>query len=109
MERLGEQAVAGLASLVAIGRQSGDTVVGLSAVRRTEGLAWVFADERLAERTLRELAGREREGARLVAVGNMEVLTRKFGRQGARVVGVKQGSLARGIAGRLQGLQREEK
>ncbi len=92
---------ASLSSLLAIGCRSGDTIVGLSAVRRSEQLADVFADCALAERTLRELADWERRGARVFVVEEFTALTQAFGREDARVVGVGPGSLADGIAKRL--------
>jgi len=93
--------VAKLSSLVAIGRKSGDTVVGLSAVRRSRGLAYVFVDAGIASGTLRELGRLEQRGTRVFRVGDLEALTRAFGREDVRVVGIRRGHLARGIAQRL--------
>ena len=101
MQTLDVQRAAGLSSLLAIGCRSGDTVVGLSAIRRCEHLAYVFVDSRLAQRTLREMAAWEQRGACVFLVDEYVRLTEAFGRQDARVVGVHTGSLADGIAGRL--------
>ena len=103
MPELDAESAARLASLVAIGRQSGDTVVGLSGVRRTKGLAYVFADAGLAAGTWRELERLRRQGVRLFRLESLQVLTRSFGREDALVVGVKRGNLAQGIGGRLEG------
>lgn len=92
---------AALSSLLAVGCRSGDTVVGLSSVRRSARLAYVFADGQLAERTLRELAEWEGKGARVFVLDEFAALTKSFGRSDARVVGVVAGSLANGIAARL--------
>ena len=91
-----------LAPLVAIGRQSGATVVGLAGVRRAKKLAYILADFKLAAGTLRELEGRQRQGTLLFRVESIQVLSRAFGREDILVLGIKQGNLARGIAGRLQ-------
>ena len=72
----------------------------MSTVRRTDGLAFVFAGSELAERTLRELAGKP--GAMVYQVADMQQLTRAFGREDAQVVGVKRGDLASGLAKRLE-------
>ena len=106
MRPLDAQQSAALSSLLAIGCRSGDTVVGLSSVRRCARLAYVFADSQLAERTLRELAEWEGRGARVYVLDDFASLTRTFGRSDARVVGVIKGSLADGIAGRLDLSQR---
>ncbi|MEC8646242.1 MAG: hypothetical protein VXY00_04625 [Candidatus Latescibacterota bacterium] len=101
MQTLDAHRAAALSSLLAIGCRSGDTVVGLSKLRRCERLAYVFVDSSLAERTLREMAAWEERGARVFLVDEHVHLTEAFGRQDARVVGVHAGSLADGIAGRL--------
>lgn len=92
-----------LASLLGIGCRSGDTVVGLSAVRRAGKLAYVFLSGDLAQRTLRELAGLQMQGTRVFQVVPIQALTRAFGREDAQVVGVKCGDLARGLEKRLAG------
>ena len=97
---LADASARALASLLGIGCRSGDTVVGLSAVRRTAGLAFVFASSGLAERTLRELAGKP--GVRVYQLVEMQHLTRAFGREDAQVVGVKRGYLAHGLTKRLK-------
>ncbi len=102
MHSLDAQQGAALSSLLAVGCRSGDTVVGLSSVRRSARLAYVFADSQLAERTLRELAEWEETGTRVFVLDDFASLTQTFGRSDARVVGVAIGSLANGIAGRLE-------
>jgi hypothetical protein len=92
-----------LASLLGIGCRSGDTIVGLSKVRRAGKLAYVFASGDLAQRTLRELARLQAQGTRVFQVEHIQALTRTFGREDAQVVGVKRGDLARGLAKRLEG------
>ncbi len=96
-----------MASLLAVGCSSGDTVVGLSKVRRAEKLAYVFADAGLAERTLRELEGLQKRGARVFAVEDFAALTRAFGREDASVVGVRSGHLAKGVDKRLREMAAE--
>ena len=99
---LDAEMAAHLAPLVAIGRQSGATVVGLTGVRRVKKLAYILADFQLAVGTLRELEGRQRQGTLLFRVESIQVLSRAFGREDILVLGIKQGHLARGIAARLQ-------
>jgi hypothetical protein len=90
-----------IASLVGIGGKSGDTVVGLSALRRSRPLAWVFAAPGLAEGTLRELAGWRGQGTVVCRVEGWEELAGGSGRPDARVIGVRPGALAEGIGRRL--------
>ena len=90
-----------LAPLVSIGGKSGDTVVGLSAVRRTRDLAFIFAAGSVADNTWRELLQRESRGARLLRVDDMAVLTRGLGRTDASIIAIKAGPLAQGVASRL--------
>lgn len=87
-----------IAPLLGIGGQSGDTVCGLSAVRRTQALAYVFVAAGVAAGTVRQL---RRQGAQVLLVEEMEELTRALGRADVSVVGVKRGPLAAGIARRL--------
>jgi Trk K+ transport system NAD-binding subunit len=101
VDELTAQQATAIAPLLGIGCRSGDTVVGLSGVRRVESLAYIFADKNLAERTLRELQEQKKKGVRVFAVEDFALLTRVFGREDARVVGVKAGSLAAGIEKRL--------
>lgn len=101
MDELVAQRATAIAPLLGIGCRSGDTVVGLSGVRRAENLAYIFADKSLAERTLRELEEYKKKGARVFALADFALLTRAFGREDARVVGVKRGHLADGIEKRL--------
>ncbi len=97
-----EDASARLAPLVAIGCSSGDTVIGLSAVRRTRKLAFVLLDDQLAEGTRRELTALSRFGTQLLHLPSLVAVTRLFGREEVKVVGVKRGALARGIAAKLE-------
>ncbi|MEW6754982.1 MAG: hypothetical protein AB1505_28960 [Candidatus Latescibacterota bacterium] len=90
-----------VASLLAIGRQSGDTVVGLSAVRRAGPLAHVFVDRGIAPGTLAEMARLAQRGVKVWRVESLAEVTRPFGRVDLLVVGVRRGSLARGVARRL--------
>lgn len=99
---LGREEARAIAPLVGIGGKSGDTVVGLSALRRSRPLAYVFAAPGLAEGTLRELAGWGREGARVYRVETWAELAGPIGREDALVIGVKAGSLAQGLERRLQ-------
>lgn len=92
-----------LSSLLGIGCRFGDTVIGLSSVRRTEKLAFVFVSGDLAARTLRELAGLAAQGVRVFQVQKFAALTKSFGREDAQVVGVVRGDLAQGLAKRLEG------
>ena len=91
-----------LSALLGIGCRSGATIVGLSAVRRAKGLAFVFASSDLAQRTLRELASLEHKGTRVFQVETMEVLTQGFGREDAHVIGVLRGDLARGLSKHIE-------
>ena len=90
-----------LAPLIGIGCQSGDTVMGLSAVRRTARLAFVFVDAGVAAGTVAELARLQRSGTRLLHVTRLDLLTSAAGRDDLSVVGVKSGPLADGINGRI--------
>ena len=72
---LSEEAAAALASLVAIGGKSGDTVVGLSGVRRVRELAYVFVDGGIAANTLRELERMRRGGTEVFRVASLKRLT----------------------------------
>ncbi len=95
---------ASVASLVAIGTQSGATVVGLSAVRRCVDLAFLFLDAELSPGTVSELvlrASRSNGSCQVFRLPDLTAITRGFGRVDARVVGVRQGDLANGIAGKL--------
>lgn len=95
---------AGIASLTAIGTQSGMTVVGLSAVRRCFDLAYIFVDADLSLGTVTELnlrASRSRSPCRLFRVGDLTPITSRFGRLDVHVIGIRHGDLARGIAAKL--------
>lgn len=93
-----------IAPLVGIGGKSGDTVVGLSALRRSRPLALLFASPALGANTLAELAGWRREGALLFVVEEWQEVAGRVGRPDALVLGVRPGSLAEGIQRRLQAL-----
>ena len=95
------EAASGLASLVGIGCQSGDTVMGLSAVRRARELAFVFADSAVAEGTLGELYRLRRTGTRVYRASPLSLITARSGREDVLVVGIKPGSLADGIAKKM--------
>lgn len=90
------------APLAGIGRKSGDLVVGLSAVRRTQDLALIVLESSLSRHTFTELARRRRAGVLVFQVDSLSPLTAAIGRQDARVVGVKRGPLAEGVIARLQ-------
>ena len=75
-----------LSPLLGIGCRSGDTVIGLSSVRRAGKLAFVFASGDLAVRTLRELAELAARGVRVYLVEDFSALTKSFGRADAQVV-----------------------
>ena len=107
-EFLDQAAAAAISSLIGIGCQSGDTVMGLSAVRRVSKLAYLFASPDLAAGTWRELGRRRHEGTRLFRVADLSRLTAASGRVDLSVVGVKPGGLAAGIAARLETLSKEE-
>ena len=107
-EFLDQAAAAAISNLIGIGCQSGDTVMGLSAVRRVRKLAWLFASPDLAAGTWRELGRRRHEGTRLFRVADLSRLTAAAGRGDLSVVGVKPGGLAAGIAARLEALEKDE-
>ena len=99
---LSPQEASRIASLVGIGGKSGDTVIGLTAVRRCGPLAYLFTAPRLSEGTLRELSARRREGTVLYRVEAWEALAGVIGRSDTSVLGIKTGPLAQGIGCRLQ-------
>ena len=103
VEELSSAAAVSLASLVGIGCQSGDVVMGLSAVRRAAALAFVFADAEIAAGTLAELARLQRSGTRVCQVSPLRQMTSTAGRDDVSVMGVKAGSLADGMRARLDG------
>ena len=102
-EELDGDVASSQASLVGIGCQSGDTVMGLSAVRRTRELAFVFADAEVAEGTMAELARLQRTGTRVYRVSPLSEMTQTAGREDVSVLGVKRGSLADGMGEKLKG------
>ena len=96
-------AAAAVASLAAIGMQSGATVVGLSAVRRCPDPALLFIASGLAAGTRAELCRlASRKCARLFRLADLGVLTSRFGRQDVLVVAVRRGDLAAGMVAKLQ-------
>lgn len=107
-ELLGEAAAAAISSLIGIGCQSGDTVMGLSAVRRVRRLAYLFVSPDLAAGTWRELGRRRPAGTRLYRMADLSRLTAATGRGDLSVVGVKPGGLAEGITARLEALEKDE-
>ena len=81
VEELSSAAAARLASLVGIGCQSGDVVMGLSAVRRAgNGLAFVFADAGLAPGTMAEVSRLHQRGTRVWRVSPLSQMTASAGR-----------------------------
>ena len=107
-EFLDQAAAAAISGLIGIGCQSGDTVMGLSGVRRVRKLAYLFASPDLAAGTWKELGRRRRSGTQLFRVADLARLTAASGRVGLSVVGVKPGGLAAGIAERLKVLAKAE-
>ncbi len=101
MTELDGEAASALAPLVGIGCQSGDTVMGLSAVRRARRLAFVFADSALAEGTLGELGRLRASGTRVYRVTPLRLMTAVAGREDVLVLGITPGSLADGIASKV--------
>ena len=102
VEELSSAAAASLASLVGIGCQSGDVVMGLSAVRRTSALAFVFADAGIAAGTLAQMGWLRHTGTRVFVVSPLQQMTAVAGRGDVSVMGVKQGALADGMRARLE-------
>ncbi|HCL27551.1 MAG TPA: hypothetical protein DIC52_03835 [Candidatus Latescibacteria bacterium] len=98
MEELAAEQIARASRLIGVGAQSGAVVVGLSGVRRTRGLALVFLDASVSANTQREMTRLERQGARIFLCAQLADLTRPMGREDVSVVGVRSGSLARGMA-----------
>lgn len=90
-----------VASLVAMGAQSGDTILGLSGVRRMRQVRVVFVDASVADNTLSELARYARQGARVYRVEDLTSITTRMGRQDVRVMAIKPGSLATGLLKKL--------
>ena len=107
MQPLTAQQVCNVSSLVGIGCKSGDTVTGLSGVRRTRGLAVVFVAVSLSDNTRSELNRLQHRGTQVYSVDDMDEFTAVMGRL-VRVVGIKKGSLADGIAGKLSGAEAEQ-
>ena len=101
IRRLDADAAVRLAPLVAIGCRSGATVVGLSAVRRTKKLAYVLLDDEAAPGTQRELAQLGRWGTQLLHLPSVAVVAQSFGRADVKIIGIKRGTLAQGIAAKL--------
>ena len=98
---LDEAASKAIASLIAIGCQSGDSVMGLSAIRRTSSLAFVFAATNIATGTWEELIRLHHTGTHVFRVTDLTLITAMAGRTDLSVIAVKSGSLADGIASKL--------
>ena len=98
---LGREEARAIAPLVGIGGKSGDTVVGLSALRRSRPLAYVFAAPGLGAGTLRELAGWRRQGTVIYSVEGWAELAGPVGREDALVIGIRPGPLAEGVGRKL--------
>jgi len=101
LEEVTPQSLARASSLIGLGARSGAVVVGLSAVRRTRGLALVFMAETISQNTRRELARLQRDGARVFLCRSLEAMTAAMGREDASVVAVQAGPMAEGILARL--------
>jgi len=99
--QLSPEEVLAVAPLIGIGCKSGDTVTGLSGVRRTRGLALVFVDAGLSPGTVAELRRLERHGTRVLQVASIREFTARLGREDLSVVGIKRGNLADGIEQKL--------
>jgi len=103
IEELSSAAAKAIASLIGIGCQSGDVVMGLSSVRRESAqLAFVFADAGIATGTLDEVARLRLSGTRVGRVSPLSLMTASAGRSDVSVVGVRAGSLADGIRAKLE-------
>ena len=101
---LSDADAAAIASLAAIGTQSGATVVGLSAVRRCSGLAYIFVDADLAPGTVAELTQRAKRSTgrcRVFRLNDLTTMTSRFGRIDALVIAIRHGDLASGIGVKL--------
>ena len=101
LPQLPAAALQGAASLGGIGLRAGHLVVGLSAVRRTSDLALVLLVAGISPHTRRELASLVRRGVRVFQVDDLEPLAAPMGRPGIRVLGIKAGPFASGMARRL--------
>ncbi len=94
-------ALARAASVAGLARRAGDLVVGLTAVRRTRGLALVLVAKEVSANTRRELAGLGRRGVEVRVLEDLDRLSVAVGCPGARILAVKRGPLAAEIARRL--------
>lgn len=101
VEELSSATAMALASLIGIGCQSGDVVMGLSSVRRVRGLAFVFVDAGIAPGTLAEMERLQRAGTRVYRVAPLSQMTGSAGRYDVFIMGVKSGSLADGVRARI--------
>ena len=101
---LDQAAAKAIGPLVGIGGKSRNTVVGLSALRRSRPVAYVFAAPGLSAGTLRELAGWRHDGTRVYRVESWADLAGPIGREDALVIGILPGTLAEGVGRRLQDL-----
>ena len=101
LEEVSPQILARASSLIGLGARSGAVVVGLSAVRRTRGLALVFVAATVSENTRAELARLQRGGTRVFRCPSLVGLTGAMGREDASVIAVREGAMAEGILARL--------
>jgi hypothetical protein len=104
LSELSPEALARAAPLAGIGRKSGDLVLGLSAVRRTDGLALILVESGISPRTLNELGRHRQRGVQVYQVQALLPLTAMLGRSDAHVIGVKRGALADGMMAKLGGV-----
>ena len=75
--------------------------MGLSAIRRTPSLAFVFAASYIATGTWEELIRLHHTGTHVFRVTDLALITAMAGRTDLSVIAVKTGSLADGIARKL--------
>lgn len=101
IQQLTREEAAAVASLVAMGAQSGDTILGLSGVRRAHQLKVIFIGDGVSDNTLQEMGRQVRTGARVCRVTGLDVITTRMGREDVSVLAVKSGSMADGILRKL--------
>lgn len=101
MQSLSRAQASTIASLVAMGAQSGATVMGLSGVRRSRDLELVFVDVSISANSQQELARLSVHGVRVFLVDGLDSITTRMGRDDVHVLGVKEGDLAAGIVAKL--------
>ncbi len=101
LQTLSPEQASSVASLVAMGSQSGATILGLSGVRRCRQLALVLVDVSISENTQSELARLSEYGVRVFRVEGLSAVTSRMGREDVHVLGVRAGDLANGILAKL--------